>query len=132
MREPVFRPFRASPAACSGSYGAEFGGWATASWPGQADKPGHFGRIDGVSAPAPSCGGGPGWGVALTGEMIECAGARLSPKDGATLLGPPPQGDAAGRFPRKPKAARLRAQRPAIGAGADQHFKAMDSRLLCS
>ncbi|HZC95286.1 MAG TPA: DNA polymerase Y family protein, partial [Bradyrhizobium sp.] len=38
----------------------------------------HFCNIDGVSAPAPSCGGGQGWGVARTGENIECAAALLS------------------------------------------------------
>ncbi len=51
----------------------------------------HFGSIDGVSAPAPSCGGGHspsegrafsrtpyGWGVALAEETIECAAAPLS------------------------------------------------------
>ena len=38
----------------------------------------HLGRIDGVSAPAPSCGGGQGWGVARTEEIIECAIARSS------------------------------------------------------
>src|SRR5580704_9865380 len=31
-----------------------------------------FGKIDGVSAPAPSCGGGKGWGVARTEGIIEC------------------------------------------------------------
>jgi len=31
----------------------------------------HFGSIDGVSAPAPSCGGGQGWGVARTEEIVE-------------------------------------------------------------
>jgi protein ImuB len=51
----------------------------------------HFGSIDGISAPAPSCGGGHspsegrafsrtpyGWGVAQTEETIECAAALLS------------------------------------------------------
>jgi protein ImuB len=37
----------------------------------------HFGGIDGISAPAPSCGGGQGLGVAQTEETTECAAALL-------------------------------------------------------
>jgi protein ImuB len=37
----------------------------------------HFGSIDGVSAPAPSCGGGQGWGVARAAKVIECAAPVL-------------------------------------------------------
>src|SRR5580704_2851174 len=37
-----------------------------------------FGRIGAVSAPAPSCGGGSGWGVARAGEIIGRAAAPLS------------------------------------------------------
>ena len=49
-------------------------------------------RINAVSAPAPSCGGGQGWGVARVEEVFECACFLLA-EDGATpLLDPPPQG----------------------------------------
>jgi len=45
---------------------------------GGADKDRQEDYAPGVSAPAPSCGGGKGWGVARTKEIIAGAAARLS------------------------------------------------------
>ena len=52
----------------------------------------HFDSVDGASAPAPSCGGGPGWGVARTAEVIERAAVRLSHRTARPPPCPPPQG----------------------------------------
>ena len=50
-------------------------------------------RTDAVSAPAPSCGGGQGWGVARTDADYLVRRRSVVGADGATpLLVPPPQG----------------------------------------
>jgi len=80
-----------------------------------------MGRSDGVSAPAPSCGGGQGWGVARTVEIGQCAVACLSDRTarppssilphkslrpGARKRGPGGGGGAVGRSLRKLKSRR--------------------------
>ena len=84
----------------------------------------HFGGIDGVSAPAPSCGGGPGWGVALTGEIINGRRSRL--EDGATpsLVLPHKEGGRGG-----PVRAETQKQRALVGRPSGKPGDQMSQRL---